>query len=170
MHYHTEQHVNGRFVVADAEQVICWAESKNDADRICASMNAMQAEMEAKPTVGAAEAGRIVNELQRKNRVFRLTKEDSCEIGHKLGVMADTPELAEGYGLHPSQAESLRASVPHNGGDWEVPVWAWQAVSGEMLDHVEVLRTQAGDARSGGEMGQSLRISKHAARLERMFQ
>jgi hypothetical protein len=99
---------------------------------------------------------------------FRLTKEDSMEVGHKLGILADEPELQESYSLTQDQADALRKSVPHNGGEWEVPTEALEAVKGEMLDHVEILRTIAGDCR-GSDMGQSLRIAKQATRFERMF-
>jgi len=101
---------------------------------------------------------------------LKLTREDSMEVGHKLGVLADTPDLQESYGLTQEQATELQWSVPHNGGLWTPPVWAVEAVRGELADHVEVLRSIAGDARSGGDMAQSLRISKQARRFERWLE
>lgn len=98
---------------------------------------------------------------------WKLTKLDAEEVGHKLAVLADTPELAEGYDLTQEQADALRQSVPPFGGDWTIPAFGIEAVRGELRDHIEVLRDQSNDARSGGEMGQALQIAKQAARFER---
>jgi hypothetical protein len=98
---------------------------------------------------------------------MKLTHEDAMEVGHKLGVLADTPDLQADYGLTKEQADTLRDSVPPTGGEWTIPAFGVEAVRGEIADHVEVLRDIASDARSGGEMGQALRIAKQAARFER---
>lgn len=99
----------------------------------------------------------------------KLTANDAQEVAHKLGVMADSPDLCEDYGLTEQQAAQLRDSVPHAGGMWTVPEWGIAAVKGEMVDHCEVLACIAADARSGNEIGQALRISKQAKRLNEAF-
>lgn len=99
---------------------------------------------------------------------LKLTKEDAQEVAHKLGVMADTPDLFEEYGLSQQQAEDLRDSVPASGGTWEMPEWGANAVRGEILDHCEVLRDISANARSDNQIGQALRIAKQAARLRLM--
>lgn len=99
----------------------------------------------------------------------KLTKNDAQEIAHKLGVLAETPDLQSDYGLTQAQADTLRESVPHEGGEWIVPEWGVEAVRGEIADHCEVLADIAADARSGGEAGESLRISKQAKRLAELF-
>lgn len=101
---------------------------------------------------------------------MKLTKNDAQEVKHKLCVLADTPDLQEDYHLTQGQADELAKSVPHNGGEWTWPTWADEAVKGEMDDHCTILRHIASDARKGGEMGQSLSISKQAKRLENLFQ
>ena len=92
------------------------------------------------------------------------------EVGHKLAVLADTPDLQDDYGLTQEQATELQRSVPHNGGLWTPPPWGVEAVRGELADHVEVLRSMAGDARSGGDIGQALTIAKQARRFERWLE
>ena len=99
----------------------------------------------------------------------KLTKNDAQEVAHKIGVLADSSELQEDYGLTQAQADALRASVPHEGGEWVIPAWGVEAARGEMADHCEVLADIAADARSGGQAGQALRISKQAKRLREVF-
>lgn len=99
----------------------------------------------------------------------RLTREDAQEVAHKLFTLADTLDLCEDYGLTEQQASDLARSVPHEGGEWDVPEWGVAAVRGEMADHCTVLADIAGDARAGNERGQALRIGKQAARLRRLF-
>jgi len=101
---------------------------------------------------------------------FKLTKNDAQEVLHKLWVLHDTPDLQESYNLTQKHARALIDSLPVNGGIWDVDApWALTAVRAEMLNHVQVLRDQANDARSGNEVGQALRIDKLATRFERMF-
>lgn len=100
--------------------------------------------------------------------ILKLTHEDAQEVGHKIGVLADTPDLQEDYGLTQAQANELCQSVPRIG-EWIVPEWAIAAVRGEIEDHIEILRDIAKDAR-GIDMGQALRIAKQATRLERMLE
>ena len=99
----------------------------------------------------------------------KLTTNDAQEVAHTIGVLADSPELQEDYGLTQAQADALRDSVPHEGGEWIVPAWGVEAVRGEMTDHCEVLADIAAGARSGGEAGESLRIYKQAKRLAELF-
>jgi hypothetical protein len=99
----------------------------------------------------------------------KVTKSDAQEIAHKLGILADTPDLQEDYGLTQAQADALRDSVPHGGGEWIVPEWGVEPARGEMADHCEVLADIAADARSGNQLGQALRISKQAKRLREVF-
>ena len=101
--------------------------------------------------------------------LFNLTKDDAQETAHKLGVLADTPDLQDDYGLTQAQAATLRDSVPHTGGEWIIPAWGVAAARGEMLDHCEVLADIATDARSGNQLGQALRISKQVKRLREVF-
>lgn len=98
-----------------------------------------------------------------------LTREDSIEVRHKLGVLCDTEDLQESYGINQSQADSLYHSVPVNGGEWIIPDWALAVVRGEMEDHVKVMRDQADDARNGNAIGQALTISRQAKRFETIF-
>ena len=100
---------------------------------------------------------------------MKLTKNDAEEVAHKLGVLADSPDLQDDYGLTHSQADQLRASVPLSGGPWIIPLWGMDAVRGEMADHCVVLSGIASDARSNREFGQALRISKQAKRLNAIF-
>lgn len=99
----------------------------------------------------------------------RLTKDEAQEVMHKLGVLFDTPDLQEDYAITSEQAGALLDSVPRNGGDWEIPPWGLHAVRGEIADHCTVLRHISSDARSGGEVGQALRIAKQAKSLETKF-
>ena len=99
-----------------------------------------------------------------------LTKEDAQEVLHKLGILANEPELQQAYGLNQAEASRLYNSVPQNGGEWVIIANnEVQAVRGEMRDHTEVLRDIAQDARRSNQVGQALRISKQAARFEKMF-
>lgn len=101
--------------------------------------------------------------------VVLLTKEDATEVWHKLGLLADNEDLQIDYGITSEQASILVDSLPKNGGQWTIPDWGFDAVKGEMEDHITVLRDIARDAFNGGETGQSLRIAKQAKRLEKMF-
>lgn len=94
-----------------------------------------------------------------------LSSEDAIEVTHKLGVLADSPDLHEGYGLTKQQVDSLAQSVPTKG-KWNIPDWAVEAVQEELKDHALVLRDQASDQRRNLEHGLALRISKQAKRLE----
>ncbi len=99
----------------------------------------------------------------------KLTKNDAQEAAHKIGVLADTPDLQEDYGLTQAQADALRDSLPLAGGEWSIPSWGVEAVRGEMADHCEVLTGISADARSAGETGQAIRIAKQAKRLREAF-
>ena len=100
---------------------------------------------------------------------LQLTKNEAQEVLHKVGVLADEPELLEGYGLTEAQGATLLHSIPRNGGEWVVALEFVDAVRGEMQDHAIVLRDIAEDARNGGEIGQSLTIHRQAARFEESF-
>ena len=100
---------------------------------------------------------------------IKLTKDDVQEVMHKMGILADEPGICEEYGITEEQAVSLYHSIP-NGGEWEIPQWALDAVREEMMDHVRILDGISQDARSAGDVGQSLRISKQARRFEKMFE
>ncbi len=100
---------------------------------------------------------------------FKLTENDAQEVMHKIGILDDEPELQEGYGLTQAQATELFKSIPHKGGEWEVPEWAIKAVCGEMENHAEILRNIAANAFNDREVGQSLRINKQAKKFENMF-
>ncbi len=99
----------------------------------------------------------------------RLSREDAQEVLHKLSVLADNPDGFEGYGLTQEQANELRDSVPHDGGEWNVADWAIAAVCGEMADHCEVLGDQSRSARQDGQIGQALTIARQAKRIRAMF-
>lgn len=101
--------------------------------------------------------------------IVRLTKEDAQEILHKIGILNDNPDLQSDYGISQEQSNLLLNTIPHNGGDWNIPDWAISAVKGEIEDHIIVLRDIAQDAYNGGQTGQSLRINKQAKRLEILF-
>ena len=101
--------------------------------------------------------------------VVQLTREDAQEVMHKIGVLADNTDLQEDYEITPEQANALVQGIPHNGGEWQIPDWAMNAVRGEMEDHIQVMRDIAMDAYNGGQQGQFLRISKQAKRLTRLF-
>jgi hypothetical protein len=98
-----------------------------------------------------------------------LTKSDAEEVLHKLSVLADDPDLHEGYGLTKDQADALVRSVPRAGGEWEIPEHAVAAVRGELLDHCQVLLDQAQDARSELLTNQARAIERQEARLRSMF-
>lgn len=98
-----------------------------------------------------------------------LTREDAQEVLHKLTILCENEDGQQDYGITQAQADELAHSVPANGGEWLVPSWAESIVLDEMADHCEVLADIASDARSGGERGQALRISKQAKRLREMF-
>lgn len=110
--------------------------------------------------------------------VSQLTYEDRNEVQHKLTILVENPdaELPDGTPLTDIQRVELEvclnelSRVPKNElGVFSVPKWAAQMVWDEMLDHVQILGACADAARGGGEVGQSLRISKQARRLERLF-
>ncbi len=96
-----------------------------------------------------------------------LTKDDAQECQHKLGVLCDTPDLQDDYGLTQAQCEELVASVP-NSGEWIIPTFGVKAVLGEMSDHANVLRDIARSCRSEA-IGQSLSMHKQAGKFEAMF-
>ena len=100
---------------------------------------------------------------------IKLTKNDAEEIMHKIGVLCDTPDLQESYGMTQLAANHLFDSIPRNGGEWVVEAWAIEAVKGEMQDHAKVMRHCAHDARRHLEVGQALGIEKQATRFEKTF-
>ncbi len=101
--------------------------------------------------------------------IVKLTGEDAQEVMHKIGVLADSTDLQEDYGITPEQAHLLLKSIPPNGGEWSIPDWGVNAVRGEMEDHIQVLRNIAMDAYNSNERGQFLRINKQAKRLSALF-
>jgi len=117
---------------------------------------------------GVGREGRS-GEKEGESMKLRLTKNEAQEVLHKVGVLADEPELLEGYGLTEAQGATLLHSIPRNGGEWVVALEFVDAVRGEMQDHAIVLRDIAEDARNGGEIGQSLTIHRLAARFEGTF-
>jgi hypothetical protein len=100
---------------------------------------------------------------------LKLTKNDAQEALHKMGILADEPDLQDDYQLTQHEADVILDTIPRNGGEWEVPAWAIEAVKGEMQDHAGVLRGIAADARSGAEIGQSLALHRQAGKFEKMF-
>lgn len=100
---------------------------------------------------------------------MRLTKNHAQEVLHKLCILADEPDLQADYGLTQAQADTLRNSVPPNGGEWVIAPEFVEAVKGEMQDHARVLRHCAHDARRANEVGQALGIDKLAKRFEEVF-
>ena len=100
---------------------------------------------------------------------MKLTQNDAHEVAYKFSNLADSEDLQEDYQLTPEQANYLYDSIPKNGGDWIIPDFALGAVRDEMEDHCVILDSIAADARSGGAMGESLRIAKQAKRLRALF-
>jgi len=101
---------------------------------------------------------------------LRLTKNDAQEVLHKLGVLADEPELQEEYGLTQPKTDALLASVPTNGGEWTIAgELELAAVRGEMQDHALVLHDIADDARAANDKMESRRIRQQARRFEKAF-
>ena len=78
-------------------------------------------------------------------------------------------EVIELTGLTQEQADELAKSVPHNGGNWNPPAYATEAVRGELENAAEVLRGIADDCRAAGEVGQMLSCHRLANSLERMI-
>ena len=100
---------------------------------------------------------------------LKLTKNDAQEVLHKLTILADSEDLQADYSITQAQADALRDSVPHNGGEWTFAPECADAVKGEMQDHAHILRDIASDARAGNEIGQALGIDKQAKRFEAAF-
>lgn len=103
-------------------------------------------------------------------KTFKLTPDDAQEVIHKLGVLKDSPDLQEDYGITQKQADELFSKVPQKGGDLTVEPHELNAVLGEMQNHAENLRNIAEDARESGQSGQALRIHKQAAKFEKLFE
>lgn len=101
-------------------------------------------------------------------KTFIVTESDAGEIEHKLGILAEEEDLQDEYKISREQAGQIAELVPRKGGEFTIPDWAIEAVCGEMLNHVEVLRDIASDA-WGAEVGQALSIGRQAARFEKMF-
>lgn len=99
----------------------------------------------------------------------KLTADDAQEVLHKMCILDDEPELQETYGLTQEQADELYRSIPHKGGEWEVPEWAIEAVRGEMDNHVDILGSASRAAMQGGDQCQGMRIAKQAKKFERIF-
>lgn len=101
---------------------------------------------------------------------MKLTRNDAQEVLHKLAILADEPDLQADYGISQAQADTLRDSVPHNGGEWTFAPEFAAAVKGEMEDHVRILHHCAHLARRANEIGQALTTYKLAKRLEEAFE
>ncbi len=97
----------------------------------------------------------------------KLTKDDVQEVQHKLGVLQDTPDLMLDYNMTEEQAVGLIQSLPRDGGNWEVPMWAIEILCGEMQNHAQILHGIASDCRH--DIGQSLKIARQANKFERIF-
>lgn len=104
------------------------------------------------------------------NMKIKLTHDEAQEVLHKMTILCDDPDLQESYGITQEQADRIWNSIPHiKGGEWDVPTWAENVVTGEMQDHVKILRACAAAARDDREIGQSLRIYKQAKKFETVF-
>lgn len=100
---------------------------------------------------------------------LKLTKKQAQEVLHKFGVLADSPDLQDDYGLSQSQANALLATVPRQGGEWVVPGWAREAVRGELENAAEVCRSGHADwAQSSGDVGGMLSEHRLANQLEKL--
>lgn len=97
----------------------------------------------------------------------QLTKNDAQEVLHKMGVLTDSPDLLDSYGLTDEQGAELYKSVPANGGEWNAPEWAVKAVCGEMENHIEVMRDMAADNQN--DTGRFLACCRQANKFEKMF-
>lgn len=87
----------------------------------------------------------------------KLTKRVADDVLYKLGILAETPELQEDYGLTQEQADDLESSVPRRGGQWTIPEWAVEAVQGELEDLVTVGRDSAAAEPASAARTRSLR-------------
>lgn len=100
---------------------------------------------------------------------MKLTKKQAQEVLHKLGILANEPDLQDDYGLTQSQATELLKSVPHKGGEWSVPDWARDAVRGELENAAHVCRSGLADwAKSSGDVGGMLAEHRLANQLEKL--
>lgn len=100
-------------------------------------------------------------------QAIRLTKLDAEEVRHKIGVLCDTPDLQEDYGLTQLICNHLYESIPASG-DWEVPAWAVECVREEMKDHAKILRAMSHDAHRNRQIGASLALSRQAIRFDKI--
>lgn len=100
-------------------------------------------------------------------RTMHLTASDAEEVRHKLGVLGETQDLMDDYGVTEDEIDALIASAKE--GAWQVPDVYWHVVAGEMGDHVDVLHRIAEDARNNMQPGQAGAITRQANRLDRTF-
>lgn len=99
----------------------------------------------------------------------KLTANDAQEVMHKLSVLQDNPDMLEEYGKKTMDINQLVDAIPQGGGNWKIPHSMLDLVSGEMQDHVRVLRDIANDAYRNREQGQALSINKQAKKFENIF-
>ncbi len=100
---------------------------------------------------------------------MKLTKEDAQEFMHKLAILEQTTDLQEDYNITQSQATEIFNLIPINGGEFGFPAWAFPAIQGEMLDHCEVLKDIAQDAKNANDKKEFQRISKLARHIENLI-
>ena len=93
---------------------------------------------------------------------MKLTKYIAEEIGGKMDILADTPELQEDYNITQDQADEIAAIIPRNGGEVEFAEWMKPIVAEELRDRAVTLRAICKVS------GEYLTDGKLAARLERL--
>jgi hypothetical protein len=115
------------------------------------------------------EAAPEARESRRETKsTFKITADDARELQYKIGTLLENADLQSDYGISREQAKQIYNSIPTEGGNWDVPAWANQAIKGELEDQSKVLSDMADDARSENRTGEALRMNKQAKRFKQL--
>ena len=117
---------------------------------------------------GVSPAPEAIESRRETESTLKITADDARELQYKIGTLLENADLQSDYGISREQAKQIYNSIPTEGGNWDVPAWANQAIKGELEDQSKVLSDMADDARSENRIGEALRMNKQAKRFKQL--
>lgn len=99
---------------------------------------------------------------------IHLTEEVASEIRYKMGVLSETDDLMDDYGVSEDEVMDLISSIPKEG-EWEVPLEHMKMVMEECQDHADILFHQMKEAMIEGEMTQARKIGCLIDKFDNLF-
>ena len=99
---------------------------------------------------------------------IHLTEEVASEIRYKMGVLSETDDLMDDYGVSEDEVMDLISSIPKEG-EWEVPLEHMKMVMEECQNHADILFHQMRQAMKEGKILQAKNIGALIKEFDNLF-